>query len=207
MNKSNCPTIVIALLLGAGITFIVMNSLQPKVETPEALPEASQIQNFEANPYLDIPVIDAYYEGEKLWFIHTDVADEGMAKMLTNMVNFDTIFSARLGDVPLDKVGKIYVFTNGPEQSGVKPWGGGPFNYQIDIFDSIPGDEGYTPIRNPQMVSWNDGSKPRILKSMDELLEAEKNGELTIKQTNVVVNVPIVKWPSDYLGGSSLIEQ
>ena len=37
-------------------------------------------------------------------------------------------------------------------------------------------------------------------------LEAEKNGELTIRPTNVIVNAPVVRWPTDYLGGQSKIE-
>ena len=28
------------------------------------------------DPYETLPIIDACYEGDKLWFIHTDVSDE-----------------------------------------------------------------------------------------------------------------------------------
>ncbi|MEE8116051.1 MAG: hypothetical protein V3T28_02985, partial [Gemmatimonadales bacterium] len=104
-------------------------------------------------------------------------------------------------------VGQFYVFTNGISQEGVEPWGGGPLGYQIDIFESVPGDEGYTPLRNPHLVTWNETAAPRILTSVAELLEAERNGELTVTQTNVIVNAPVVRWPTEYLGGRSRIDR
>ncbi len=157
----------------------------------------AQPENLAAEvPQVTIPMIDAYHEGEKLWFIHTDVSDEQMAQRLTMMVGYRTVHSSRLGEVSPDKVGKFYAFTNGVSQEGVEPWGGGPFGYQIDIFDSVPGDEGYTPLRNPQLVTWTEGVTPRILTSVAELLEAEASGELTIKPTDVIVNAPVVRRPS-----------
>ena len=56
------------------------------------------------------------------------------------------------------------------------------------------------------MVTWNETAAPRILTSLEELLEAERNGELTIGPSNVIVNAPVVRWPTDYLGGRSKIE-
>jgi hypothetical protein len=145
--------------------------------------------------YETIPIIDAYHEGEKIWFIHTDVTDPKMAERLTMMVDYKTLHVPKNAEaVDINKIAKLYVFTNGIDQSNVKPWGGGPFNYQIDIFDSVPGDEGYTSVRNPHLVTWNEDSTPRILKTEKELLEAEANGELVIKGTPVVVNVPVVRW-------------
>ena len=167
---------------------------------PEPKPEEITLSISEDNPYERIPVIDAYYEGQKIWFLHTDVADEGMSKKLTKMVNYATHNAPKLGEFDHEKAGTLYVFTNGVSQKDVKPWGGGPFNYQIDVFDSIPGDPNYTPIRHPHLVSWNDDAEPRILKSVSKIEEAIANGEITIKKPEgVLVNVPIVKWP----GGQS----
>ena len=125
-----------------------------------------------------------------------------MAERLTMMVGYKTVLVPKHTEaVDTDKIAKLYIFTNGISQKDAKPWGGGPFNYQIDIFDSIPGDEEYTALRNPHLVSWNEDATPRILKTENDLLEAEKAGELTIKKTPVVVNVPVVRWP----GGSAKI--
>lgn len=163
----------------------------------------TQVKPQNSEFYENIPVIDGFYEGEKVWFLHTDVTDPKMAERLTMMINYKTVLAPKNAEaVDVDKIAKLYVFTNGIDQSGVKPWGGGPFNYQIDIFDSVPGDEGYTSIRNPHLVTWNEDAVPRILKSEKELLEAEANGELSIKKTPVVVNVPVVRWP----GGQAKLE-
>ena len=40
--------------------------------------------------YEKIPIVDAYFEGEKIWFIHTDVTDPEVSETLTKMVNFRT---------------------------------------------------------------------------------------------------------------------
>ena len=153
--------------------------------------------------YEKIPVIDAYYNGEKLWFIHTDVTSPEMAERLTKMVNYKTLYvPAHAEAIEPNKLAKLYLFANGVDQRDTEPWGGGPFNYQIDIFDSIPGDEGYTSLRQPHVVTWTENTTPRILKSEEELLAAEAAGELAIKPTGVVVNVPVVRWP----GGSARLE-
>jgi len=150
-----------------------------------------------------IPVIDAYYEGEKIWFIHTDVTDPGMAERLTKMINYRTVYAPKNAEaVDTAKLAKFYVFSNGIDHAGIEPWGGGPFGFQIDIFDSIPGDEEYTSLRTPYIVTWNEDARPRILKTVDDLKKVEAAGELTIEETGVVVNVPIVRWP----GGSTSLE-
>lgn len=182
------------------ILLAACTTAQPPAAAPTPPPEPKPVSISEDNPYERIPVIDAYYKGEKIWFIHTDVASSDMAKRLTKMVNYVTHNAPRLGEFDHDKAGHLFVFTNGISRKDAKPWGGGPFNYQIDVTDSIPGDPNYTPIRHPHLVSWNDGTEPRILKSVSEIEEAIANGELTIKKPEgVLVNVPIVKWP----GGQS----
>ncbi len=44
-------------------------------------------------------------------------------------------------------------------------------------------------------VTWKDGAEPRVLKSVQALLEAESRGRLTIERTDVVVNMPMLVWP------------
>jgi len=143
---------------------------------------------------LTMPMIDGYYNGEIVYFIHTEVSDPQMASMMTMMVNFPTLHIPELKDVS-EKTGKVYVFTNGVLVMG--PYGGGPFMYQIDVFDSIPGHDGYSQFRIPHLVTWNEDSNPRVLTSEKDLLEAKANGELTIQLTDNVVNAPMVVWKED----------
>ena len=195
MNNKIITTAIVALLIGAGGTYVVVNPSD--TELPAKMP----LQSLTDNPQLSMPAINAYYNGREIWFMHTEVSDAQMAQRLSNMVGGNNMMGMmatkhvpRLADVPKETAGKLYVFTNGVTQEGAKPWGGGPFGYQIDIFDSIPGQDGYTPLRNPYIVTWSKNTAPRILKSVEEILAAERNGELTVTQSDVIVNAPIVQW-------------
>lgn len=150
---------------------------------------------FNTNVPITIPMIDAYYNDYRIYFVHTEVSDKQMSQMMTEMVNFPTLYVPELASIPQDKLAKVYVFTNGV--SGMGPYGGGPFMYQIDIFDSIPENDGYSQFRVPHLVTWNEEATPRVLTSVEQLLEAEKNGEVTIQPTQNVVNAPVIVWKSD----------
>ncbi len=151
--------------------------------------------SFNVNAPITMPLIDGYYNREKVFFVHTEVSDKAMAEMMTMMINFPTLHVPDLKNMPPDEMSKIYVFTNGISGSG--PYGGGPLMYQIDVFDSIPDQMGYSQFRVPHLVTWNENSTPRILISVDEIMEAESNAELTIQKTDNVVNVPMIVWKSD----------
>jgi len=150
---------------------------------------------FNTDAPLTMPMIDGYYNGEKVFFVHTEVSDNDMAQMMSTMVNFPTLHVSDLKNMPQNEMSKVYVFTNGIAGSG--PYGGGPFMFQIDVFDSIPGQMGYNQFRIPHLVTWNDNSTPTILTSVEEILKAESNGELTIQKTDNVVNAPMIVWKSN----------
>ena len=157
----------------------------------------TMMSNMQFNPDvpLAIPMIDGYYNGEKVYFVHTEISDKEIADMMTAMVNFPTLYIPDLDDISPNYLGKVYIFTNGI--TGSCPYGGGPFFFQIDIFDSVPGMDTYNQFRVPQLVTWNEDSNPILLTSIEELFEAETNGELSIKSTDFVVNAPIIVWTSD----------
>ena len=149
---------------------------------------------FSVNAPITMPLIDGYYNGEKVFFVHTEVSDKNMADMMSMMINFPTLHVSDLANMPQSEMSKVYVFTNGIAGSG--PYGGGPFMFQIDVFDSIPGQMGYSQFRVPHLVTWNDNSTPTIMISVDEIFEAESNGDLTIQKTDNVVNAPMIVWKS-----------
>lgn len=136
-----------------------------------------------------VPPVRAYYEGEEVFFIHTETSDEEIADTLSGMMGSPVLVVPELGDVPEEALSKVYVFTNGIE-------GDGPMGFQPDIFDSAPGDGGYSPLRRLYLVTWKDENGARELKSLSELREAEENGEVTIEKQDVVINEPFLKWPS-----------
>jgi len=201
-------TVVLTLLVGivVGFGFASQNTQKTDRDHDHTKQETKAVS--EDSPYERIPTIDAYHNGEKVWFIHTDVSQKKMRKRLTEMVGFNTLLSEELGKVSAENANPIYVFTNGVEKSDTKPWGGGPFQYQIDIVEAVPKDKDYTPIHQPHLVTWKKQAEPQVLTSVQELKTAEDNGELTIKPTPVRVNAPIVKWgdQDSYLNGSARLQ-
>jgi hypothetical protein len=151
--------------------------------------------SFNVNAPITMPMIDGYYNGEKVFFVHTEVSDKTMAEMMSMMINFPTLHVSELMNISQDDMAKVYVFTNGIAGSG--PYGGGPFMYQIDVLDSVPNQIGYSQFRVPHLVTWNENSTPRIMTSVDEILKAEANGELTIQNSDMVVNAPMIVWKSN----------
>jgi len=150
---------------------------------------------FNPDVQITIPMIDGYYNGNKVYFVHTEISDQKMADMMTMMVNFPTLYVSDLENIPKEDLGKFYVFTNGI--SGTGPYGGGPFFFQIDIFDSVPGMDEHTQFKVPQLVTWNEDSNPRLLTSTEKLFDAQANGELSIESADFVVNAPMVVWTLD----------
>jgi len=150
---------------------------------------------FNSDAPITIPMIDGYYNGNKVYFVHTEISDKDTADMMTMMVNFPTLYVPELTNILTDDLSKVYIFTNGIPGTG--PYGGGPFFFQIDIFDAVPGQDGYSQLRNPHLVTWSENSSPRLLTSVEDLFEAEANGELSIEKSDLVVNAPMIVWTLD----------
>ncbi len=78
-----------------------------------------------------------------------------------------------------NKVAPIWVVTNGP---------GGQYN----IIDTVPGQRNYTPLWAVRMVTWKGGVTPRVLTSAAAVRAAAATGDATIKETQTVVNCPVL---------------
>ncbi len=136
-----------------------------------------------------IPAGLAYAEGQDIRFVHTEVSDEEIAKLLSGMMSSPVLFVPSLAEVPESITAPVYVFTNGPT-------GMGPLGFQPDVFPYLPGDAQYTPLRSIHLVTWVDPGQARELKSAAEVEEAVQIGEVTIEIPGVVVNMPFVTWPN-----------
>lgn len=134
-----------------------------------------------------LPVGRAYADGQEIYFMHTEASDPDVAQLLTDMMASPVLLVPSLADVPDSALANVYVFTNGIE-------GMGPLGFAPDVFDNPPGTDGYTPLRRLNLVTWNDPSAARELKSAAEVLAAESAGEVTIEQTGIVINMPFVVW-------------
>jgi hypothetical protein len=135
------------------------------------------------------PLVKGFYEGGEMLFIHTEASDPDVAAMLTEMMGGPlVVLTPELAQAPPALLANVYVFTNGIR-------GHGPFGFQADIFDTVPGDEGYRPLRAVNLVTWQEGAEARELRSVLDLKAAEEKGEITITQPGIVVNMPILVWP------------
>ncbi len=56
-----------------------------------------------------------------------------------------------------------------------------------------PGEKDNSPLVQLNFVKWNDDSDPRILKSSDEIVQAQRNGEIQIMKTGIVINSPVIQ--------------
>ena len=135
----------------------------------------------------ELPAGKAWAEGKEIYFVHTEASDTGVAEKLTNMMESPVMYVPSLADVPDEALANVYVFTNGVV-------GTGPFGFQADVFDNAPGSDEYTPLRRLNVVTWVDESKARELTNAEDILAAEANGELTIEQPGIVINMPFVVW-------------
>lgn len=135
-----------------------------------------------------VPAGMAYAEGQEIRFIHTEVSDPDIAKVLSEMMNSPVLVVPSLAQVPDSSLAKVYVFSNGLK-------GMGPLGFQPDVFDNPPGTEGYTPLRALYVVTWKDEAQARELKAVSAVLEAEQKGEVTIERKPVVINMPFITWP------------
>jgi hypothetical protein len=98
-----------------------------------------------------------------------------------------------LAEVPAALTAPIYVFEN-----GIK--GMGPLGHQPDILGAVPGDEGYSPLHRIHLVRWKENASPRELKSEQALMEAQRQGQLTIEDAGIVVNAPVLASPKGHRG-------
>lgn len=85
-----------------------------------------------------LPTVAGYADGQVVAFVHTEASDPQVAAMLGQMMGSRVLVVPQLADVPNDVLGTVFVFSNGVEPDGPR----GPFGFQPDVFDSIPGDAG-----------------------------------------------------------------
>ena len=136
---------------------------------------------------ISVPVSKGYVNGNISFFIATDASVKEIASSVTNTTDFDINYAPSLANTSESARQQGYVFTNGIR-------GEGQAGFQLPVASSTPDDdENYSPLFAINYVEWNEGSNPRVLKSTNEVLEAQNNGEITVTKTNIVINSPSVR--------------
>jgi hypothetical protein len=80
---------------------------------------------------------------------------------------------------PGNKVADLWSVANGVED-------------QYNIVDVVPGQKGYTPLWDVNMVTWKNGATKRKLTSAAAVRKALSAGEVTMKEAGIVVNCPVI---------------
>lgn len=148
---------------------------------------ACNAQTQTGGDFATLPAGRAYAEGKEIYFSHTEASDPGIAETLTDMMKSPVLHVPALAQVPESALADVYVFENGVA-------GKGPLGFQPDVFDSPPGSQGYSPLRQIILVKWKEGVTARELKAESEVLAAESAGEVTLTIPGVVVNMPFMVW-------------
>ena len=135
---------------------------------------------------ISIQLSKGYVDGKITYFIATDASDNQIALSITNNTGFKVNYAPNLALTPESSRQQGYVFVNGIKTTE------SPMGFQLGVASALPGENGYSPLNQVNFVKWNANTNPRILKSAAEILTAERNGELIVAKTNIVINSPAV---------------
>lgn len=188
-KRRNLKTEVVTssiLLAIIAISPLILTQNQGYAQGQQAAP-GSVINLARANIPIDIPMGKGYENGNEIFFIATDASDEKIAERATELLGFKVNFAPLLSLTPESAQGQAYAFTNGIA-------GKGPFGFQIPVLGAKPGDAGYSPLLQINMVTWKDGSSAKELKSVQDIMSAQQNGSLSINKTGIIVKHPAIKW-------------
>ncbi len=130
---------------------------------------------------ITLPLKEAWFEGQIVHYVSTDISDAGIAKK--QGINYVPALAETLK--PGMPVERAYKFP-GDEQATVLP--------------SIPrpvgganADATYSPLWVLVMVRWKPGITPHTLTSEEAVLAAQDKGEVELTRTKIVANWPVVR--------------
>jgi hypothetical protein len=141
--------------------------------TRRVLRSAAAVRKAQANGDLTIKSTSRVINAALLGFGQTRHAGFAKGK---------TIHYYELGLVkvaPGNEILPIWTFTNGVDG-------------QRNIADVVPGTTAYPPLWGVIEVTWKAGAQRSLVRSFEQLQQARKAGDLTLKRTSTVVNCPFV---------------
>lgn len=114
------------------------------------------------------------FKGKDVFYIRTDASDEAYAR--AEQLVWVPKMAALAGAGP---AADAYLISGGAAD-------------QATVLSTGPGRDDYTPAWRMHRATW--GSPPRLLTSIDEVEKAVAAGELTVDDSSLIVNAPVVKW-------------
>lgn len=179
------PVIFSMVIITAMVWIFATNTQQ------NSFAQQTQMSNNQTVGNVTIPLSGGFIDGEIEYFIATDASTEQVASSVSNSTGYRVNYAPSLANTTESARQQGYVFVNGAPEEG-----GGPLGGQLSVATAAPGDLDYSPLFEINYVEWNTNNTNgvRVLKSAEEIIEAQQNAELTITKSNVIINSPwIVK--------------
>lgn len=123
----------------------------------------------------------AFFNGQTAYFVRTDASDKAFATQ--EGLVYVPLLNAAAGLKPA-ATGDLFVFDGGATG-------------QLPVLSTVPGSPSFTSLYVLNRVRF--ASAKTVLDSVEKIRAAEQSGAITIGTTKIVVNYPIVKWPSGEL--------
>ncbi|MGH9245194.1 MAG: DUF7482 domain-containing protein [Acidimicrobiales bacterium] len=135
-------------------------------------------------------------DGQEVYFVRTDASDQAYAGAE------GLIFVPKLASLAGEGLSSAaYVVEGGGDEQPV-------------VLSTEPGRDDYSAAWTVHRVTWT--GEPRVLRSEQEVRDAEVAGAVTVERTTIVINAGIVKWSTGemavdiertaYLGGGQLLD-
>ena len=144
------------------------------------------------NQSISLKTLDGYVDGVMVSYIVTDTSDNKTAASITESQGHKINFAPLLASIPDEYLQQGYDFLN-----GIK--GEGPFGFQLPVGTALPSDSDYSPLIHLNFVNWTDTTKAKILKSTEEITQANQNGDIKITPSGTIINNPAVGVSDFYL--------
>ena len=141
-----------------------------------------------ANVPAIIPMHQGIHTGNEILYIITDASEQDYVNSISENQKWNIQLSKKLNDIPKNNLQKIFIFKNGIEGNGL-------FGFQNEIFLTTPEQSDYTSLASVIEVTWKPGQKQIIFESASDVIDAEKSSRVKFNETNVILNVPQIKWP------------
>ena len=124
-----------------------------------------------------VPAFPTYYDAHKDDVVVTDAFPKPAA------VTFHANFAPSLGLVKPSSQPLWYI-VRGRAVAG-----------QLAVLGSEPGENNYSPLWRTVIVRWKPGVSPQMLTSDDMINDLARKGKLTVTDTSMLVNAPVVSKP------------
>ena len=129
----------------------------------------------------------AFFDGDMAYHIRTDASNPTYAE--ENKLVFVPLLGALLERD--DTTSAYYTFDDGVDE-------------QLPVISTIPGMDEFSPAMHVYNVTFNGDAT--LLDSAEAVKAAEEAGDVTIDDSNLVVNCPIIQWPGGQLAVDTALE-